>query len=304
MLLLLLLSSLMESRTLAWHWQNVCLALLSECLYSEELCTLTSCNCTALKHARQRLQMQKMVCVGTEEEAISLFDEFFCTNRQLSSWSSDSNIRAHIWQSVLHLPADVKHITSWWIRELVIGAEKSSLPRSSAWFLLHIMWRARSFRKCSITFHHFSWERWCWPWETSFRWSHETDRDHLQLLNFWQMILHGDNPFHAPASGRLEVIMGARLSMVLCTSSTLDLTAAETKELRARRRRLQKTKMQMCHLGLQTVLTQYPLTMWLSRLWCFEMSWGMFEYCSFTIVCWFSLPFQVPVTHAEQVSGH
>ena len=55
--------------------------------------------------------------------------------------------------------------------------------------------------------------------------------------------------------------MGAMLSMAPCTSSTLDLTAAETKELRAGRRRLQTTKMQMCHLGLQTVLTQYPLTM-------------------------------------------
>ena len=86
-------------------------------------------------------------------------------------------------------------------------------------------------------------------------------RDRLQLLNFWQMILHGDNPFHALASGRLEVIMGARLSMVPCMSSTLDLTAAETKELHARRRRLQTTKMQMCHLCLQTVLTQYPLAM-------------------------------------------
>ena len=86
---------------------------------------------------------------------------------------------------------------------------------------------------------------------------------YAKLLNVWQMILHGvgDNPFHAPASGRLEVIMGARSSMVRCTSSTLDLTAVETRELRARRRRLQTTKMQMCHLGLQTVLTQYPLTM-------------------------------------------
>ena len=100
-------------------------------------------------------------------------------------------------------------------------------------------------------------------------------------LAWWQ-------PFSCASYGRLEVIMGAMLSMAPCTSSTLDLTAAETKELRARRRRLQKTKMQMCHLGLQTVLTQYPLTMWLSRLWCFEMSWGMFESCFFSIVCWFS----------------
>ena len=101
-------------------------------------------------------RMQKMVCVGTEEEATSLFDEFFCTDRQLSSWSSDSNIRAHIWQSVLHLPADVRHITSWWIRELVIGAEKSSshdLVHGSFYTLCDVRAHFENFPLHFIAFH-------------------------------------------------------------------------------------------------------------------------------------------------------